>query len=44
MFGVEVGVELGCAQGGVPEHFLDTAEVGAAFDQVGGKGVAQGVG
>ena len=42
--GVDVGVDLGGEDGFVAEHFLDDAEVGAVFDEVGGEGVAEGVG
>ena len=42
--GVDVGVDFGGEDGFVAEHFLDDAEVGAAFDEVGGEGVAEGVG
>ena len=36
----DVGVDLGGGDVGVAEHELDGAQVGAAFDQVGGEGVA----
>ena len=42
--GVDVGVDLGGEDGLVAQHFLDDAEVGPVFDEVGGKGVAEGVG
>ena len=42
--GVDVGVDLGGEDGFVAEHFLDDAEVGAVFDEVGREGVAEGVG
>ena len=42
--GIEVGVDLGGEDGFVAEHFLDDAEVRPAFDEVGGEGVAEGVG
>ena len=41
---VEVGVELGGADAFVAQHHLYGAQVGAAFEQVGGEGVAEGVG
>ena len=41
--GVDVGVDLGGEDEFVAEHFLDDAEVGAVFDEVGGEGVAEGV-
>lgn len=40
----DVGVDLGGGEAGVAEEFLDGAEVGAVFQQVGGEGVAEGVG
>jgi hypothetical protein len=36
-----VGVELGRRQVGVPEHFLDRAQVGSAFEQVSCERVAE---
>jgi hypothetical protein len=42
--GGEVGVDLGGAEGLVAEQFLHAAEVGAVVEEVGGEGVAQGVG
>lgn len=41
---VDVGVDLGGGDVGVSEEFLDDAEVGAAGEEVGGEGVAEGVG
>ena len=41
---VDVGVELGGAYAFVAEHGLYGSEVGTALEEVGGKGVAQGVG
>ena len=42
--GVDVGVYLRGAYVFVAEHALDDAQVGAALEQVGGEGVAKGVG
>ena len=42
--GGDVGVDLGGGDVGVAEQGLDDAQVGAAFQQVGGEGVAQDVG
>ena len=42
-FAVDVGVDFGGGDG-VAEHFLDGAEVGTAFDEMGGEGVAEGMG
>ena len=42
--GVDVGVDLGGADALVAEKGLDDAEVGTAFEQGCGKGMAQGVG
>src|SRR5690606_41980583 len=39
----DVGVPLGGGQGGVTEHLLDGAQVGAAGEQVGRRAVAQAV-
>ena len=36
-------VHLRGGDGGMAQQFLDHADVGAAFQQVGGKGMAQGV-
>lgn len=41
---VDVGVELGGAYAFVAEHGLYGTEVGTALEEVGGEGVAQGVG
>ena len=40
----DVGVDLGGGEAGVAEELLDGAEVGAVLQQVGGEGVAEGVG
>ena len=42
-FSVDVGVDFGGSDGFVAEHFLDGPEVGTAFDEVGGEGVAEGM-
>lgn len=39
----DVRVDLGTGEAFVTEEFLDDPEVGAAVEQVGGKGMAQGV-
>ena len=39
----DMGVELGGRQAGVAEKFLHHAQVGAAFEEVGGRTVAQTV-
>ena len=44
MGGVDVGVDLGGGYGFVTQHGLDSAEVGASFEQGGGEGVTKGVG
>lgn len=41
---VDVGVDLGGGYAFVAEHGLDGAEVGSALEEVGGEGVAEGVG
>ena len=41
---VDVGVDLGCCDVGVAQHFLDDAEVGSAYEQVRCEAVAQHVG
>ena len=50
-FAVDVGVDFGglvlsCPKrlGFVAKHFLDGAEVGTAFDEMGGEGVTEGMG
>ena len=43
-FAVDVGVDFGGGDGFVAEHFLDGAEVGTAFDEVGGEGVTESMG
>jgi hypothetical protein len=40
---VDVGVELCGGQIGVSEHLLDRPEIGPALEEMGGKGVAEGV-
>ena len=40
---VDVQVNLGCGDGLVAEHHLYGAQIGAAFEQMRGKGMAQGV-
>ena len=42
-FAVEVGIDLCGGDALVAEHFLDGAKVGAAFDEVGGEGMAESV-
>ena len=42
--GGDVGVDLGGGDVGVAQQGLDDAQVGAAFQQMGGEGVAQDVG
>ena len=42
--GVYVGVNLGGEDGFVAQHFLDYSKVGPVFYEMGGKGVAEGVG
>ncbi len=42
-FLIDVGVDLGGGDVGVAEEFLDDAEVGAAFEEVGGERVPQQV-
>ena len=44
MGGVDVSVDLGGGNGLVTKHGLDGTEVGTAFEQGGGKGMAEGVG
>jgi hypothetical protein len=41
---VNVAVDLGSRERAVSEQLLDHSEVGAAFEQVGGEGVAQAMG
>ena len=43
-FCIDVGINLGGENGFVTEHFLNGTKVGSHFDEVGGKGVAEGVG
>ena len=43
-FTVEVGIDLGGGYAFMAEHFLDGAEVGAAFYEVSGKGMPEGMG
>src|SRR5690606_13158755 len=40
---IDGGVDLGGGEAGVTQQFLDRAEVAPSGEQVGGKGVAQGV-
>jgi hypothetical protein len=40
----DVGVKLGGADAAVAEEFLDDAQVGAVFEEVGGEAVAEHVG
>ena len=37
MLAVDMGVDLGGGDIGVPEHFLNRAQVRSSFEQVGGK-------
>ena len=39
----DVGVDFRCAHAGVTEHLLDGQEVGAAFQEMCGEAVAEGV-
>ena len=41
---VDMGVDLGRADVGVTQQLLDHPQVGPAFQEVGGVGMAQGVG
>ena len=34
---VHMGIDLGCCDAGVPEEFLNDAQVGASFEQVRGE-------
>ena len=43
-FASDVGVDLGCCQGGVAQHHLDGTEIGAVFDKMRCEGVADDVG
>jgi len=43
-FAVEMGVNLGGGDADMPQEFLHEADIPAAFEDVGGKGVAEGVG
>ena len=42
-FAVEMGIDLGSRDAFMAEHFLDGAEVGAAFYEVSGKGMPEGM-
>ena len=37
----DLGVDLGAVDGAVAEEFLDVADGGAAFEEMGGAGVAE---
>lgn len=39
--GVDMGVDFSGEDGLMAEHFLDHAKIGAVFNEVGGKGVAE---
>src|SRR6478752_5120798 len=43
IFPIDVCIDLGRRDVRVAEHLLDGAEVGAAFEEMGGEGVAEGV-
>src|SRR4029079_19703570 len=43
IFAIHVRIDLRRRDVRVPEHLLDGAEVGAAFEEMGGEGVAEGV-
>jgi hypothetical protein len=40
---IEMGVDFCGGNAFVPQHFLDNAQIGSAFEKMGGKGVAEGV-
>lgn len=40
-FCANVGVNLGCADAFVPQHFLDAHDFGSVFQKVGGETVSQ---
>jgi hypothetical protein len=42
-FGLDMGVDLCRVDVGVPEQNLNRAQVGPSLQEMGGKGVAQGV-
>ena len=39
----DVGINLGRGDGGVAEHGLDAADVGAIYQEIGGKGMTKGM-
>ena len=39
-----MGVFLGCGERGMAQEFLDGSQIGSFIEEVGGKGMAQGVG
>ena len=44
VFPIHVGIDLGGAEVGVSQHLLHGTEVGAAFEEMSGKAVPEGVG
>ena len=43
LFGLEVGIDFGCGNARMPQHFLDKTEVGTVLQKVGSKGMPKGV-
>ena len=41
---VYMGIDFGSGDGFVSQHVLDRTQIGAAFDEVGGEAVAEGMG
>ena len=39
-----MGIDFGSGDGFVSQHVLDRTQIGAAFDEVGGEAVAEGMG
>ena len=43
LFGLEVGIDFGCGNARMPQHFLDKTEVGTVLQKVDSKGMPKGV-
>ena len=43
VFTVQMGIDLGSGDAFMAEHFLDGAQIGASFDEVGGEGMPEGM-
>src|ERR1700744_736626 len=44
IFPVQMSINLGCGDAFMTQHLLDCAQIGSAFDKMGGEGMPEGMG